>query len=321
MNVLKCLAMSVALSAAAFSGFAHGQSYPTRPIRLVVPAGAGSGTDITGRYLAARLSPVLGQPIVMDNKPGATGAIATQFVASSAADGYTLLLAGSTQHVFGPALNPKLPYDPDKDLTLIGQVGITSAVLIANVSFPASNLKELIEIAKRGQTQYASYGNGSSAHFCSEAINKFAKVKMQHIPYKTVTQIITDIMGGNINVGFVDMPSATVAVQSGKVKALATCFSKSSSMPDIPTFRESGIDLDRGFRVLMYAPAGTPAPVVQRLNAALNEQLAIPEVKARLRDIGIDVQPPISNESLSATFANDLVFWKAFAKEAGIKAD
>jgi tripartite-type tricarboxylate transporter receptor subunit TctC len=320
MNVLKRLAMSLAASAVAFSGFAYGQSYPTRPIRLVVAAAAGSGSDILGRYLAERLSPVLGQPIVMDNKPGANGVIATQFVAKSPADGYTIMLAGSSTHVLVPALNPHLPYDPVKDFTPIGQVGLTGNVLIANVSFPASNLKELVEIAKRGQTQYASYGNGSSAHFCGEAINKLANVKMQHIPYKTVPQIITDIIGGTINVGFVDFTSATAFVQSGKVKALATCLSKSPSLPNVPTYRESGIDLDRSFRWVVSAPAGTPRPIVQRWTAALNEQLAIPEVKARLQEMGIDVQP-ISSEILSTALTNDLVFWRAFAQEVGIKAE
>lgn len=320
MKVLKCLATSVAASALAFSGFAYGQSYPTKPIRFVVAAAPGSGSDVIARYLALRLSPGLGQPIVVENKPGANAVIATQFVAKSPADGYTVMLAGASAHVLGPAVNPNLPYDVVKDFTPIGQLGLTSNVLLANVSFPASNIKELIEIAKRGQTQYASYGTASAAHFCGEAINKFAKVKMQHIPYKTVPQIITDITAERIDVGFVDMTSGTIALQSGKVKALGTCLSKSSALPNVLTFRESGIDLDRSFRWVISAPAGTPRSVVQRWNAALDEQLAIPEVKARLQDMGIDLQP-ISVEGLSAALADDLVFWRAFAKEVGIKAE
>ena len=320
MKVLKHLATSVAASAVAFSGFAMGQIYPTKPIRFVVAAAAGSGSDIIGRYLATRLSPVLGQAIVMENKPGANGAIATQFVATSPPDGYTVMLGGSSTHVIGPALNPNLPYDPVKDFTPIGQVGLSSAILIANLSFPASNLKELIEIAKRGQMQYASYGTGSTAQFCGEAINKAAKVEMQHIPFKTIQQILIEIMAGRMSVGFVDVTSATFAVKSGKVKALASCLSKSSSLPNVPTYKESGIDLERSFRWVMYAPAGTPRPIAQRWTAALNEQLALPEVRARLTEMGVEVQS-ISNESLNAALASDVVFWRAFAKDAGIKAE
>lgn len=320
MKILKRLAMSVAVSAVAFGGFAYAQSFPTKPIRFVVAAAPGSGSDVIARYLAVRLSPGLGQPIVVENKPGANAVIATQFVAKSPADGYTIMLAGSSAHVLGPAVNPNLPYDVVKDFTPIGQLGLTSNVLIANASFPASNLKELIETAKRGQTQYASYGNASAAHFCGEAINKFAKVKMQHIPYKTVPQIITDVTAERVDIGFIDMTSASIALQSGKVKALATCLSKSSTFPNLLTFKESGVDLDRSFRWVISVPAGTPRPIVQRWNAALNEQLAIPEVKARLQDMGIDVLP-ISNETLAAELADDLVFWRAFAKEVGIKAE
>jgi tripartite-type tricarboxylate transporter receptor subunit TctC len=321
MKVLKRLAMSVAASAVAFSGFAYGQSYPTKPIKFVVAAAPGSGSDILARYLASRLSPVLGQPIVMDNKPGANGAIAAQFVANSPADGYTVTLAGASTHVIGPALNPNLGYDPVKDFTPIGQLGLTNVILIANMSVPAANLKELIEIAKRGQTQYASYGNGSTAHFCGEAINHYAKVRMQHIPYKTVPQIITDVTAGHIGVGFVDVTSATAAVQSGKVKALGSCLSKPSTMPNVPTYRESGIDLDRSFRWVVSMPSGTPRAIVQRWTTALNEQLARPEVKARLQELAVDVEQPISNENLAAILAGDAVFWTKFARDVGIKAD
>jgi tripartite-type tricarboxylate transporter receptor subunit TctC len=249
-----------------------------------------------------------------------SGAIATQFVATSPADGYTVMLGAASTHVIGPALNPNLPYDPVKDFTPIGQVGVASVLLVANLSYPASNIKELIEIAKLGQTQYASYGIGSSAQFCGEAINWSAKVKMQHVPFKTIPQILQALMAGDIGVGFVDMTSGTAAVKSGKVKALASCLSKASSLPNVPTYKESGIDLERGFRWVMYAPAGIPQAIAQRWTAALNEQLAVPEVKARLTDMGVEVQT-ISNESLSAALASDVVFWKGFAKEVGIKAE
>lgn len=317
-TLIQTIAASAALSAFAFA--AHAQAYPTKPIRFVVAAAPGSGSDIIARYLATRLSPILGQPIVMENKPGANSAIAAQYVASSPPDGYTVMLAGSSTHAIGPALNPNLPYDPVRDFTPIGQVGLTNAILIANNNVPASNLKELIEIARRGQTQYASYGNGSAAHFCGEAINKYARVKMQHIPYKTVPQIVTDVMAGHIGIGFVDQTTATAAVQSGKVKALGSCLSKPSTMPNVPSYQESGIDLDRSFRWLMSMPAGTPRPIVQRWSAALNEELARPEVKARMQEIGVDVEL-IPNERLLQILASDAAFWKSFAHEAGIRAD
>ncbi len=300
--------------------------FPARqPIRFLLSSSAGSGGDILGRYLAEKMSPLLKQTIFIENKPGAAGIIGTDATAKAAPDGYTLTIGGASTHMLSAALYPKLPYDPVKDfapVAAVGQIGTAAILLIAHNDFPANNLKEVLAMAraKPGELQYASWGNGSTGQFCGEVLNQKAGVKLAHVPYKTVPQVLNDVAAGHIRLGFVDMTSGTAFVKTGKAKAVATCTTRSPSLPQVRSFVDEGIDFDRTFRWGLYAPAGTPKPVVDKLAGALQAVLAQPEVKARLLEFGIAAQF-VPGEELAATTARDIVAWKEVVKTAGITVD
>lgn len=316
-----CLA---ALAALAFTARAEAPSdYPARPIRFVLISAAGSGGDALGRLLADRMAPLVKGVFVMDNKPGASGAIATDIVAKAPADGYTIGLGGATTHVLLPASNPKLSYDSVKDFAPIGQVGTASILLIATNDFPASNAKELIALAKKspGSVQYASWGIGSTGHFCGELFNLRTRAQMSHVPYKSVVQIQTDMLGGHVKLAYVDMASGSPMVKSGKVKAIAACTSRSPSLPDVASYDDEGIDFAGkrmgALRWALYAPAGTPKPIVARLSAALRQVVEMPDVRARLLDLGITAAF-VGGDELRAMTAADIEGWKQIARAANI---
>jgi len=220
------------------------------------------------------------------------------------------------------ALYPKLPCDPVKDFAAIGQIGTAAILLIANNDFPANNLKDVLAMAKAKPdgVQYTSWGNGSTGQFCGEVLNQYAGVKLSHVPYKTVPQVLNDVAAGHIKLGFVDMTSGTSFVKTGKAKAVATCTTRSPSLPDVRSYVDEGVPVDRTFRWGLYAPAHTPKPVVDRLAGVLKEVLAMPDVKARLLDFGIAAQF-VPGEELAATTARDIVAWQQVVKTANIVID
>jgi tripartite-type tricarboxylate transporter receptor subunit TctC len=220
------------------------------------------------------------------------------------------------------ALYPKLPYDPVKDFAAIGQIGTAAILLIANNDFPANNLKDVLAMAKARPdgVQYASWGNGSTGQFCGEVLNQYAGVKLSHVPYKTVPQVLNDVAAGHIKLGFVDMTSGTAFVKTGNAKAVATCTTRSPSLPDVRSYVHEGIPFDRTFRWGLYARAHTPQPVVDKLAGVLKEVLALPDVKTRLLDFGIAAQF-VPGEELAATTARDIVAWKQVSKTANIVID
>lgn len=317
------LAGCLALAAAAPALADPAADYPTRPIRFVLISAAGSGGDTLGRLLADKMAPLLKGTFVMENKPGASGAIATDFVARAPADGYTIGLGGATTHVLLPASNPKLSYDSVKDFAPIGQVGTASILLIATNDFPANNAKELIALAKKapGSVQYASWGIASTGHFCGELFNLRTQAQMSHIPYKSVVQIQTDMLGGHVKLAYVDMASGSPMVKSGKVKAITACTSRSPSLPDVSSYDDEGIDFAGkrmgALRWAMYAPAGTPKPIVNKLSAALKQVVEMPDVKARLLDLGITAAF-VGGDELRTMTAADIEAWKQIAKAANI---
>ncbi|RYF33307.1 MAG: tripartite tricarboxylate transporter substrate binding protein, partial [Comamonadaceae bacterium] len=267
--------------------------WPTRPIRFILISAAGSGGDTLGRLLADKMAPLIKGNFVVDNKPGASGAIATSDLARAAPDGYTIGIGGATTHVLLPASNPKLSYDSVKDFAPIGQVGTASILLIATNDFPANNVKELVALSKKspGSVQYASWGVASTGHFCGELLNLRTQAQMSHIPYKSVVQIQTDMLGGHIKLAYVDMASGSPMVKSGKVKAITACTSRSPSLPDVASYDDEGIDFAGkrmgALRWALYAPAATPKPIVDKLSAALKQVVEMPDVKARLLELGI----------------------------------
>ena len=302
------------------SGAAHAGDYPDRPIRMLLPFSAGGGGDTLGRILAERFAAELKQPVIVENKPGAGGTIGIATVARSAPDGYTITIGRMTTHVLSPLVYQHLPYDPIKSFTSLGAIGNSAIIVVANNDFPANNVAELRKLAdsRKDPVQYASWGVGSTGHFCGEVMAQKGNVKLTHVPYKGTTQVMTDVIGGHIDLGFVDMATATPMVTQHKVKALAVCTKRSPSTPDVPSYQEQGIDFDRDLNWAMYVPAGTPAPVVQRLSSTLDKVLKEPDVVEKLLGLGITAHyiPGPEHEKANAA---DIEAWRAVAKEAGIK--
>lgn len=296
--------------------------YPNKPIRFILISAAGSGGDTLGRLLADKMGPLLKTSLIVDNKPGAGGALATDMAAKAPPDGYTISIGGATTHVLLPASNPKLPYNSVKDFSPIGQIGTAAIALVATNDFPASNLQDFVELAKKQPgLQYASWGNGSTGHFCGELLNLKTQAKLEHVPYKSVAQIQTDMLGGHIKLGMIDMASATPHVKAGRIKAIATCTSRSPSLPGVTSYEDAGIDFSGkrmgALRWALYAPAKTPKPIVEKLALALKATLEMPDVKNKLLDLGISAAF-IGGTELNEMTMNDIEAWKQVAKQAGI---
>lgn len=303
---------------------AHAQAsadYPSRPIKFILISAAGSGGDTLARLLADKMGPLLKTSFVVENRPGGGGSIAVDATAKSPPDGYTITLGGATTHVLLPASNPKLPYDAVKDFAYIGQVGTASIVLLASNDVPAANLGDLLALANASPQglQYASWGNGSTGHFCGELIQLKKQAKTSHIPYKSVAQIQTDLMGGHVKLGWVDMVSGTPMVKSGRLKAIVTCPAQSPSLPEVNSIQSEGVDLaGRSMGSWgLYAPAGTPKPIVDKLAAALRSTLEMPDVKARMLELGTQAAF-LEGDEYRARTAKDIEYWKQIAKQASI---
>ncbi len=321
MKKLACIVFASLMT----SGMVHAQGdgqYPSRPITAILSSAPGGGSDIIFRYLATKLTPILGQSFVMDNKPGANGSIAMTAVKRAKPDGYTLTLGASASHVMNPVLYANLPYHPVKDFTAIGQLGTVSILLAASKDFPANNLKELAEIARKQKEplQYASYGIGSTGHFCGEVLAQMSGYGLSHVPFKTVPQVITALIAGDVKVGFTDMTSGSVAVKSGQIKALASCTSKTPSLPEVGSYVDQGINFDRKFRWVLYGPAGMPEPVVRELREALNKVLAMPDVVAKFREFGI-LAEPLDGDKINEIVERDIADWREIARKGNIKAE
>jgi len=316
---MKKLSIAAALLAAIACGAAHADDYPDRPIRMLLPFSAGGGGDTLGRILAEQFAAELKQPVVVENKPGAGGTIGIAAVARSAPDGYTITIGGMTTHVLSPSVYKDLPYDPIKSFVSLGAIGNSAIMVIANNDFPADDIAGLRKLAESRQdpVQYGSWGIGSTGHFCGEVMVQKGDLELQHVPYKGTTQVITDVIGGHVDLGFIDMATATPMLTQHKVKGLAVCTKRSPSVPDIRSYKEQGIDFDRDLNWAMYVPAGTPAAVVQRLSATLEKTLKNPAVAEKLLGLGITANYVPGPEHTKATVA-DIEAWKAVAKEAGI---
>jgi tripartite-type tricarboxylate transporter receptor subunit TctC len=283
---------SLAISAVFGSACAQAQAqpYPNRPITLVVGFAPGGGSDAVARLLGVSLSAKLGQQIVVDNKPGANTMIATQYVRSRPADGYTLLFT-SASFAINPALQ-KLNFDIYKDFTPVALVDTVPLLLVTNNAVPARSVRELISLAKakQGKLTYATFGAGSAAHLASELLLSMTGTDMVHVPYKGSAPALVDVMGGQVDIMLPGIGSAVNLAKEGKVRALAVSSSKrASAMPDIPTIAESGVP---GFELVTWetiqAPAGTPPEIVARLNTAIREILATPELRAQMIKLGVE---------------------------------
>jgi tripartite-type tricarboxylate transporter receptor subunit TctC len=318
------VALVLALLLPLLAAPAHAQPFPSRTIRIVVTFPTGGAPDILARLIGAKMQENWGQPVVVDNKPGAGGNIGAEFVARSPADGYTLVMGTVGTHAINASLYSKMPYDPIKDFAPVIFVASTPNLLVVNPSVPATTVQELIALAKAkpGQLSYGSPGIGTSVHVSGELFNTMAGVKTVHVPYKGRQFAIPDLLGGQIQFMFDNMPSALPVAKEGKLRALAvTSAKRHPAAPDIPTMSESGLP---GFEATswfaVYAPSGTPPDVIAKLNAEIDRILALPDVKEKLGGIGLDVVggPP---DQLAAFTRAELAKWSKVVKEAGAKAD
>ena len=304
---------------------AHAQSvYPVKPIRLIVPFTPGGVTDTSGRYIADQLSTKLGQQVVVENRPGASGNIGSYQVASAEPDGYTLLLGFDGTLVINPHVFEKISFDTVKDFSPIGKIGDAVLILVANNNFPGKTVNDMIAISKKDPQglSYGTSGAGSSPHIAGELLKQKTGANLVHIPYKGGGQAMTDLLGGNIPLVYTAVAGANQHIKSGRLTPLAvSSFQRSSSLPDVPTFMESGIkDFELSSWVGLLAPAKTPRPVIMRLNQVLNEILASTEGKERLNAMGITATVG-SPEKFSEQIKFDLTRFGAIVKNANIKAE
>jgi tripartite-type tricarboxylate transporter receptor subunit TctC len=300
------------------------QTFPDKPIVLVVPNPPGGLVDTSARLLSEPLTRVIGQPVIVDNKPGASGNTAYQYVAKAKPDGYTLLISYSGYHVGNPALMDKLPWDPIKDFSPIALLTVSTNVIAVHPSLPVNNLKEFIAYAKAnpGKLNYASQGNGSVSHIGTEMFKQSTGVDMVHVPYKGSGPAIQDVLAGQVQVFISTPPSVMQHVQSGKLKGLAvTGKNRHPGMPNVPTTAEAGLpSFQLESWVALYAPAGTPAPIITTLTDAVKKSLALPEVKERADVAGVELRY-LNPGATDALVKKELPYWSKAIKSAHITLD
>ena len=318
---LAIIAASLTLAAAS----AGAQPYPVKPIRLIVPFATGGGSDTVSRAISDRLSKALGQPLVIENRPGAGGSLGADLVAKSPADGYTMLVTDASAVTINPSLYPKLPYAA-KDLTPVINLATFTLVLITPAKSPINSVAEFINAdkAKPGGLSGASPGSGSSPHLMLEMMNSLAGTRLVHVPYKGGGPALTDVVGGQVDFSFNGLSSGAMSmIQAGKVKALAvTAGSRAPSLPQVPTLSESGFPgLDVISAQSLLVPAGTPQEIVVRLNAEISKILEMPEMKSRWSGAGFLPQQSQTPAQVAAWFAQESQKWGKLIKEKNITAD
>jgi tripartite-type tricarboxylate transporter receptor subunit TctC len=303
---------------------ALGQNYPNKPIRILIAQAPGSATDVISRVVGNRLSETLGQPIIVEARPGAGGALGTEAAAKSAPDGYTLFMANNSTHGSNPAVYPKLPYDAVNDFAPISFVASVPYVLVVEPSLPVNSVQELIALAKSrpGKINYASAGNGSTHQFCAELLKSTAGIDVVHIPYKGSPPGIAAVLAGEVSLMFANLTDVGSQIKSGRVKPLAvTTLKRAELLPNVPTMVEAGVpDFEITSWFGLLAPAGTPAPLVGRLNAEMVKVLARDDVKSTLGAQGLDVRSS-SPEQFAAHIKSEIARFTRIARTAGIKAE
>jgi tripartite-type tricarboxylate transporter receptor subunit TctC len=321
MPTLRCL---VTTALFAIATCASAQNYPTKPIRLVVPFPPGGTTDILAREVGERLGVALGQPVVIDNRPGAGGNIGAELVAKSAPDGYTLLMATVGTHAINASLYSKMPYDHIKDFAPVVLVAGVPNVLEVTPSLPVHSVADLIKLAKEkpGQLNFASSGNGTSIHLSGELFKTMAGVSMTHIPYKGSAPALADLVSGQVQLMFDNLPSSLPQIKAGKLRAIAvTSAQRAPALPDVPTIAESGLpgyEASSWFGIV--APAGTPPAVINRINAEVDQWLRAPETNDKLLAQGA-IAAGGTPEQFAAHIRSETDKWARVVKASGAKVD
>ncbi len=306
------------------AGHAQEPRWPDRPVRFIVPLPAGAAADVVARLIAQKLTEKLGQPVIVENRPGASGTIGTDVVAKAAPDGYTLGMATSTTHVTAAILTRKLPYDPIKDFAPVAMVGISPYVLTVHPSVPATSVAELIALAKAkpATLSYSSVGEASLAHLAVQLFSNMAGVKLNHVPYKSSTQAVIDLNEGRIDLQFGLLTTTHQFIREGKLRALAVTTEKRvTDLPEIPTMIEAGLP---GYEATLWfavmAPAGTSPEVVARLNRDINAAVSVPEIKKVLAAQYIYAQES-EPSAVREAIRTDVEKWRALAAQAGMHAE
>jgi tripartite-type tricarboxylate transporter receptor subunit TctC len=312
-----------ALALALFAGSVFAQAYPARPVKVIVPWPPGQATDIAARMVAHKLQEQMGQPFVIENKPGAGGAIGSEAAAKSPADGYTLLAASSGPMSIMPSLQ-KLPYDPLKDFVLLGLVSRNPYALVVNPSFPAANAKEFIALLKANPDKhtFASSGTGATAHLFGELFNTTAQVRARHVPYKGSAPAITDVMNGQVDFMVETVASVVGHVRNGRLKALGVSTARrAGALPEVPTLNEAAgfVDFDAAAWIGYAAPADTPREIVARLTAEMRKVLQAADFRERMLNAGLDLATP--PDDFAAFMKREQDRYAAIIKSANIKAE
>ncbi len=296
--------------------------YPTKPLRLIVPFSAGGPSDVLARAIGQKLSESLRQTVVVENRTGAGGNIASDFVAKAPPDGYTLVLANVGTHAINQSLYAKLPFDTLRDFTPIALIASASIVMVAHPSVPAASVKEFVALAKSQPLSYASAGNGTPQHLAGELFKMLTGAALVHIPYKGGSPALNDLLGGQVSAAFVSLPAAISFIQAGKLRAFGvTTAKRSEAAPELPTLAEAGVpgfEVDNWYGVL--APAGTPSNVVTRLNSEIVKLMHTPEMRKRLGVQGFEVLRS-TPEEFAAFNKTEVVKWAKVIKLSGAKAD
>jgi tripartite-type tricarboxylate transporter receptor subunit TctC len=302
---------------------ASAQGWPTKPIRIIVSSGAGGSADILARMIGERLSPALGQPVVIENRPGAGGHLGAALVARAEPDGYTLLMSGSPTHSVGPHLFKQLSYEPMRDVPPVAMVAVAPNLLVVNASLPVKSLADLVALAreKPGQLTYSSAGNGTSGHLAAELLKSMARIDIRHVPYKSGPEAVTSVLTGEVSFIFFTVPSLLPQVESGKLRPLAiTSAARSRLVPNVPTVAELGFS---GFDVLawyaLFAPRETPKPVVTKLSTEIEKIVGLPEIRDKMVQLGAEPRY-LSAEELTAFVSVESPRWGQLIRDSGTVA-
>ena len=313
-----CTLIALVVTADAFA-----QSYPVKPIRLVLPYPPGGGTDVIARPLAQKLTEQLGQQVIVDNRGGAGGNIGMEFVAKSPADGYTLLFALTAQYAVNPSLYPKLPYDPVRDYAPISLLANAPYLLVVHPALPAKSVAELVTLVKArpGQLSYSSSGNGSGAHLAGEMLRSLAHVEIVHVPYKGAGPAMPDLIAGQVQLSFITYTVAGPHIKTGRLRALGvTTAKRSPTLPDLPAIGETVAGYDSAVWYGFAAPAGTPPEIVSKLNTEVLRVLAAPDFRSR---ITLEAVSPIGStpEEFGSFMKSEIVRWAKVVRDSGAKVD
>ena len=323
---LSVFAATLLMTAVADTSAQARDDYPTRPVQMIIPFSAGGPTDIVGRVMGAKMSELLGKQFVVENRTGAGGNIGAEAVAKASPDGYTILMATVSTNAINPGLYRNIPYDAVRDFAPLGRVGVTPTLLLVHPSMPATDVKTLVALIKAnpGKYNYGSSGLGSILHLCGEEFKSLAGgLDITHVPYKGSAPMDTDLMGGQITMAFDATPTALPLAKSGKLRALGAGMAKRlAAMPDLPTLQEQGLPRFECYTWnALLAPARTPKPIVDKLNAAINKALADSAVSTALEKAGIDPTPGSTPETTAEFVKTELAKWSPIIKASGAQIE